>query len=201
MTRALLTSLLLLAGIASTATAEVFWPLEDNRFWVLRGDGWDGIYTQTWQVGPETDLGGETYREVTVDLEFEEFPRAGATIRYLRTDASGRVYEHMGGSDVLWLDVTAGDNDVYPYLDGSITVLHLGTPVVTGAGTFSGCLRFDIDPDESVVDEEYSFLLAPDFGPIRLASFWVYLDLIAYGTAVPIQETSWSNVKAIYAGD
>ena len=100
----------------------------------------------------------------------------------LRFDEEGRVWRHAFGSENLFFDFTALNDSMYQYPfdmeSGSDTTFYQvrvnrGFSAKTFVGEFPNAIQFSFDVPE-YIDEEKSFVFAPDVGLASISGAWEY---------------------------
>jgi hypothetical protein len=93
----------------------------------------------------------------------------------IRSDAQGRIWKLINGSEIIWLDLTKDSGTVYTLpAFGNYMVnvsVRRNLTVHTWKGDFSNCFGYLFDVPQ-IIDEEIEYILAPGVGPIKIRGGW-----------------------------
>lgn len=106
-----------------------------------------------------------------------------STAELLYQDQWGRVYKRFNGRTQLWLDFSVENEATYQYtlsekLDYTVTVKK-NQSITYDDHTYENCISISFDvPD--LVDEEITYVFAPNVGPVQIIGAWVTQYLAAW---------------------
>jgi hypothetical protein len=155
-----------------TNTLKDYFPLQVGNSWTYTGSQ-DTLYKRTYFIKDSLQIG---------QFKYFVYGNENLDLDTLRKDTNGNVYRLMNGEDLLWLDFTKNDGEVYDYILSDTFKVTVSKNILaeTYLGNFYNCTQFFFNIPEAV-DDETIYLFAPGIGLVKKYGGWSD-DILFYAT-------------------